>query len=55
MAHEVQGIEYCSGFLLPGMEPDNLAVQKWSGAEIPPDIHKAIAREGILNLAGAYG
>ena len=55
MAQNIKSIEYRSGYLRPGMEPDGLAVQRWSGTEIPPEVRKAIIREDILGLGGTYG
>ena len=55
MAQTIKSIEYRSGYLRPDMEPDSLAIQRWSGTEIPPEVRKAIIREDILGLGGTYG
>ena len=55
MAQTIKSIEYRSGYLRPGMEPNSLAIQRWSGTEIPPVVRKAIIREDIPGLGGIYG
>lgn len=51
----IKGIEYRSGFLREGLTLENLPVQKWSEAEMPSAVRKAIVREDLLSLSGVYG
>jgi len=55
MLQGLEQIEYRCGMLERGMQPENLPVKVWRGAQIPVEIRKAINDEGLLDLGGVYG
>lgn len=55
MTGDLERIEYRSGLLEAGKGPDDLPLKTWSGADIPAEIAKAIRKERLLELGGAYG